>query len=153
MLFRSRLILTCDEVGDFWTAGGRIWPVPSYLPVSWYGRLELAVDSNWRPHYLWTGWNNGEGHGKPKDNGVTRYTHRMVYEKVTGRTLKQFDYVDHLADVCGHKPCCNFDHLEPVHPGVNVARGAGRLTQFKVIPDRGATRITIGYGDPLDALG
>jgi hypothetical protein len=124
--------------------GGTPVLVPDYIPNSWLNRLKLEIDAMGQPHFLWTGWNNGEGHGKYRDGKKIRYTHRTVVEKVRGIVLSRWQYVDHIAEICGRKRCCNYDHLEPVTPGVNTARGPGAETQFKPV---------WGYGESLDAIG
>lgn len=101
--------------------------LPSYIPREWWDRVEVVVDER-GVHYCWTGWNNGEGHGKAKVDGRTVYTHREIYERCSGVKLGRFDFVDHG---CERKPCMNFDHLEAVPPAVNTARGPGRHTQYR----------------------
>lgn len=101
--------------------------LPSYIPVKWADRIKVIVDSK-GIHFMWTGWNNGEGHGKASWKGKVVYCYRHVYETVTGVKLKTLDYVDHL---CERKPCLTFEHLEPVPPGINIIRGRGRRTMFK----------------------
>lgn len=101
--------------------------LPDYIPAEWRNRITIHCDGR-GVHYLWTGWNNGEGHGKVRVKGKMRYTHREIVERVTGTKLERRDYVDHL---CELKPCLNFDHLEPVPPGENTARGPGSRTQYR----------------------
>lgn len=117
--------------------------LPGYIPFAWHDRIRVVTDAK-GTHYLWTGWNNGEGRGKAREGGKAVYTHRRIVEIVTGRKLNRFEYVDHVAERCDHKACMNFDHLEPVPPAVNTARGPGAQHQFKP---------AWGYGEPLDALG
>lgn len=101
--------------------------LPDYIPAAWRNRVKIFVDDR-GVHYLWTGWNNGEGHGKVRVAGKMRYTHREIVERVTGRKLSRWDYVDHK---CELKPCLNFDCLDPTTPGENTARGPGRHTQYR----------------------
>lgn len=117
-----------DATVYWWLLNGRIIIAPSYLPVEWLDRITPAIDATGRLHLLWTGWNNGQGHGKVRVDGKVRYVYREVVERVTGRKLSRFDYVDHL---CTRKRCVNFDCLEVVPPGENTRRGPGRLMQFK----------------------
>lgn len=132
---------------------GAVATVPDYIPDEWLNRLRLEIDAAGQPHFLWTGWNNGEGHGKFKEDGKARYTHRAVVEKVERRTLTRLDYVDHKAEICGRKACCNYDHLETVPPGVNTARGHGAANQFRKAAEYNAEMYREHYyGDPLDAL-
>lgn len=119
--------------------------IPDYIPDGWVNRLRLEVEKyNGRVHWHWTGWNNGEGHGKFKQGGKTKYVHRDVVERVDGVKLTRWQYVDHKVEVCGRKSCMVRDHLEPVPPGVNTARGPGAATQYRPPAD---------YGEPLDAIG
>lgn len=106
---------------------GTICVIPDYVPARWYPRLTAEIDAK-GTHILMGGWNNGEGHAKCRMDGKATYAYRWVYQKVTGRVLKRFDYVDHR---CERKPCIVFEHLEPTTPGENIWRGPGRHTQFK----------------------
>lgn len=108
-------------------ADGMMYLIPDYIPDAWLDRLTVVADDK-GVHFLWTGWNNGEGHGKFKEGGKTFYTHRRVYETVTGRKLKRTDYVDHL---CERKSCCTFECLEPTTPGINTFRASGDKNQFR----------------------
>lgn len=125
---------------------------PDYIPVEWMSRItpEYGPDRNGvcRWHLLWTGWNNGEGHGKFKRAGRAAYCYREVVEKVTGRLLTRDQHVDHI---CERKPCLTFECLEVVSPGENVARGPGADNQFKPTGQYVA-ELAKTYGDPLDAL-
>lgn len=80
------------------------------------------------PCLVWSGWNNGKGHGNARVNGKKVYIHRHSYELANNVTLSTDDIVDHL---CRNRPCWNPDHLEHVTMGVNTARGLGAFTQFK----------------------
>lgn len=101
--------------------------LPDYIPSAWHNRIQILSDHR-GVHYLWTGWNNGQGHGKVWREGKMRYTHREIVERVEGRKLERFDYVDHR---CERKPCLNYDCLEVVPPAENTARGPGRHTQYR----------------------
>lgn len=139
-----------------WQHNGRLYVVPDYLPDEWLDRITLEVDADGKPHYLWTGWNNGEGHAKVKRQGKTIYCHRDIVERVEGRKLTRLQYVDHE---CARKNCLNYDCLEAVPPGVNTQRGPGRHTQFKPaaayldsapLPDTWVKQLFLA--EPLDAL-
>lgn len=101
--------------------------IPDYIPPEWHSRIRVEVDDR-GIHYLWTGWNNGEGHGKVSIAGKPYYTHRLVYERHHGVRLSRFDFIDHL---CERKACLNRDHLEAVPPSINTYRGPGRHSQFR----------------------
>lgn len=129
---------------------GKLWLIPDYLPDEWLDRITLEVDADGKGHWLWTGWNNGQGHAKVRRDGKTLYCHRDIVERVTGRKLTRFQYVDHL---CARKPCLNFDCLEVVLPGVNTHRGPGRHTQFKPAEPPPEPLQPFGtWREPLDAL-
>lgn len=76
----------------------------------------------------WTGWNNGEGHGKVSVKGQTHYVHRLSWTFANELVLADDNVVDHL---CRNRPCWNPTHLERVTVAVNTARGAGRFYQYK----------------------
>lgn len=101
--------------------------IPDYIPEHWHDRIKIVEDER-GIHYLWTGWNNGEGHGKVRVEGKQVYTHRYVYSKVHGIVLRTLDFVDHL---CERKPCVNVNHMEKVTPAINTARGPGKFWQFR----------------------
>lgn len=101
--------------------------LPWYILPRWHDRIRVHFDHR-GIHFLWTGWNNGEGHAKAEIDGKVWYLHRWIYTKVTGIKLDRFDYIDHR---CEHKNCLNHDCHEPVSPGVNTERGPGRRTQFR----------------------
>lgn len=127
---------------------GQNYPVPDYIPHEWLDRIKVMADDK-GVHWLWTGWNNGEGHGKVRVNGKAKYTHREIWERVTGTKLLRSQYVDHK---CEHKPCLTFEHLEPVLPGVNTQRGPGRHTQYKPLTGPGKCCCFAGF-EPLDTIG
>lgn len=111
---------------------GRCYIMPEYLHP-WANRITCSVDER-GVHWLWNGWNNGEGHAKVRIAGKTRYLYRHLFEKLNGVTLVRCDHIDHL---CERKPCLNAEHWEKVTPGENTARGPGRWTQFKARMERG----------------
>lgn len=123
--------------------------IPLYIPDHWLNRIRVEWHDG-KPHYLWTGWNNGDGHGKVRHAGKAIYCYRDVVERVTGVKLTRFQYVDHK---CACKPCLNFDCLEVVPPGVNTQRGPGRHTQFKPAADYPAPSPSCAtWLEPLDGL-
>ena len=117
--------------------------LPNYIPAKWHNRIKIELDER-GVHYIWTGWHNGEGHGKVQINGKARYVHRLIYAAVHGVVLGRFDYIDHL---CGHKGCINVTHLEAVTPKANTDRGPGKQTQFKPLV-AGAYDVRVDAGDP-----
>lgn len=119
---------------------GFYYKIPAYIPLKWARKVKVLVDEK-GIHYLWTGWNNGEGHAKAKHDGKTVYIYRFLFQMMTGIVLRRWDYVDHT---CEHKACLNYDHWEAVAPRVNTARGPGAATQYRPPAD---------YGEPLDAIG
>lgn len=124
--------------------------LPAYLPPEWHDRIVVEIDQDGKLHYLWTGWNNGQGHAKVRRQGAAIYCHRDVVERVEGRKLTRFQYVDHL---CTRKACLNYDCLEVVPPGVNTLRGPGRLTQFKpAAPPEEPSPCSATWREPLELL-
>lgn len=101
--------------------------LPSYIPEAWHNRIRIEIDER-GVHYLWTGWSNGEGHGKVRVKGKAVYVHREVIRLKTGVPVPKNKVVDHL---CRHRPCMNFDCLEPVTVAVNTYRGDGAYYQYK----------------------
>jgi hypothetical protein len=101
---------------------------------NWYGgpkpvpvaeRLWAKVDKT-ETCWLWTGGRNASGYGritesKRLESGRRWYTHRLVYTLLVGPIPDGME-LDHL---CRVRHCCNPEHLEPVTPGVNVARSEG----------------------------
>lgn len=143
-----------DETAYCWLVDGVFVPVPSYLPVHWRDRIipEWGPDrdGNMRWHFLWTGWNNGEGHAKVRKAGKTVYCHREVVETVEQRKLTRWNHVDHK---CERKNCLNYDCLEAVTPGVNTQRGPGVQHQFKpaaAYQEQALSSAT--WREPLDGL-
>ena len=110
--------------------------LPDYIPREWHDRIRVVLDEK-GVHYLWTGWNNGEGHGKVSVDGKAQYTHRIICSRVQGRPLSKGEVVDHN---CRHRPCLNGDHLEPVTVSVNTNRGNGIYYQFKRSHEYGSDR-------------
>ena len=116
--------------------------IPDYIPARWHDRIEVVEDERGL-HYLWTGWCNGKGHAKARVDGKIVYVYRWLVEKLLGRKLDRWEYVDHL---CERKACLNLDHLEPVTPEINTARGPGRHTQFKPIARICNTELSLTTG-------
>lgn len=86
------------------------------------------------PCLMWTGWNDGKGHGKYRDHGKGIFVHRRSWELANCRELRDDEVVDHL---CRHPECWNPTHLEAVTVAVNTARGNGRFYQYKMAKQYG----------------
>lgn len=128
--------------------------LPDYIPDAWLERITVELDADCHVHFLWTGWNNGEGHAKFKRGGKTLYCHRDIVERVERRTLTRWNYVDHK---CARKNCLNYYHLEAVSPGENTRRGPGGQQQYKPAgayqePEPSSATWQEKYGDPLDGV-
>lgn len=110
----------------FAVVDGRCYIMPEYLHP-WADKITCRVDAR-GVHWLWQGWNNGEGHAKARIDGKTHYLYRWLYAKLHSMTLVRNDHIDHL---CELKPCLNAEHWEKVTPGENTARGPGQRTQYR----------------------
>lgn len=106
--------------------GGICYIMPEYLHP-WADKITCRVDER-GVHWLWQGWNNGEGHAKVRIDGKVHYLYRYLFAKLNGVTLGRWDYIDHT---CENKPCLNAEHWDQVTPGVNTARGPGQHTQYR----------------------
>lgn len=80
------------------------------------------------PHYLideqtgcwvWQRYVNEKGYGKIQADGRSRIAHRYFYELHKG-PIPAGMHLDHL---CRNPSCVNPEHLEPVTPQENTARG------------------------------
>jgi hypothetical protein len=63
--------------------------------------------------WLWTGAVTSSGYGSFAYQGRTQSTHRLAYELLVG-PIPDGLTIDHLAEPCGNKLCCNPVHMEPV---------------------------------------
>lgn len=106
---------------------GRFYVVPDYIRDEWLDRITVIVDAK-GVHWCWTGWNNGEGHGKARIDGRVQYVYRHLVEQKIGRPLLKGEVVDH---VCERKPCITLEHLDPCTTGTNTSRGPGAFTQYR----------------------
>lgn len=80
------------------------------------GKVSVESPGCW----LWTAGDDGQGYGAYSAGGKNVRAHRYVYQLLVGAIPEGMD-LDHL---CRRRRCCNPDHLEPVPPMVNRARGA-----------------------------
>lgn len=69
--------------------------------------------------WLWTGAPDGKGYGAVYYDGRAQRAHRAVYMEMVG-PIPDGLVLDHL---CRTPACVRPDHLEPVTPAVNRARG------------------------------
>lgn len=89
--------------------------------------VEPLADRFWRKVnktedcWLWTGGATREGYGAiwSGPGGRRLMAHRVAWELLRG-PIPEGLHIDHL---CRRPPCVNPDHLEPVTPSVNTARG------------------------------
>lgn len=92
--------------------------------------------------WLWTGATKGNGYGNVRVQKVSKNAHRWVYEELIGPVSDGLQ-LDHL---CRVRRCVNPDHLEPVAPLVNAARGEKAVKRWCVnghdLSDPAVCRIT-----------
>jgi hypothetical protein len=96
-----------------------------------YQELPSRVQSKIQiePHtgcWLWMGCTDSSGYGhvgwgKRRDGKMAmRAAHKLVYELLTGRAIREGLQSDHL---CRTRCCCNPGHIEPVTKLENFRRG------------------------------
>lgn len=72
--------------------------------------------------WLWRGSVTSEGYGTVGYHHISHKVHRLIYEWEIG-AIPSGQVLDHVKERCGHKNCCNPDHLEPVTFLENLRRG------------------------------
>lgn len=93
----------------FWTKVDKNGPVPDHRP-------ELG------PCWIWSGYVHPiTGYGQYGVRKGTRLAHRIGYEYAVG-PIPEGLHLDHL---CRVRRCLRWDHLQPVTPRENIARGLG----------------------------
>lgn len=98
----------------------------SALPDSLRRRVRIEAQPHpglGSPCWIWAGRLNRNGYGRAWHAGAEPVAHRAVYEVLVG-DVPAGHLLDHL---CRRRACCNPDHVEPVLPRVNVARGEAVL--------------------------
>lgn len=83
----------------------------------WAKFAEHSKDACWP----WPGHVGRLGYAQAKFQGAFYLAHRLAYILARGEIPLGL-VLDHL---CRNRSCCNPDHLEPVTPRENVARGEG----------------------------
>lgn len=114
-------------------------PMPGTRP-SFAERVFTYVDA-FGDCWEWTGATK-DGYGVVGRGGRAagnEQTHRAVWQMLVGPIPEGLE-LDHL---CRNHSCCNPDHLEPVTPAVNKARGFGISILY-------SKRETCAFGHPLD---
>jgi hypothetical protein len=97
----------------------RHYPDPvATLPTRFAAKVRRLPGGCWQ----WTGGHTASGYGHISVGaGVCRMAHRVSWELHRG-PIPDGHQIDHL---CRNPSCVNPDHLEPVPPGLNTARGFG----------------------------
>lgn len=80
--------------------------------------------------WLWDGADSGDGYGKIKVDGKSRYVHRVIWEALYG-PIPEGMVLDHL---CRVRCCCNPAHLELVTVKENTHRGEAVLFRKETEP-------------------
>lgn len=89
------------------------------LEARFFAQTEAGADGC----LIWTSFRNSYGYGKMSVNGAKCFAHRVAYELFVG-PIPAGLVIDHL---CRNRACVNVEHMEPVTPWENTARGeAGR---------------------------
>lgn len=92
------------------------------IPEPFACRISVTEDDCW----LWTSYLTRKGYASFKWRGRTYVVHRFIYELFRGPIPAGLT-LDHLADRCSSKACCNPDHLEPVTSRENTLRSLDTL--------------------------
>ena len=82
---------------------------------------KVQVDPDTGCH-VWTAYLDRQGYGKFSANGRMVLAHRFAYEQKRGAIPSGLQ-IDHL---CRNRSCVNPDHMEPVTPRENMARGTNQ---------------------------
>ncbi len=94
--------------------------------------------------WLWTAYTDKDGYGMFWLGKTFVRAHRFGYELAKG-PIPDGLVLDHLKEVCTHRNCVRFDHLEPVTTRENLMRSSNQVAQFAI-----ATECFRGH--PLDYL-
>jgi hypothetical protein len=86
------------------------------LPARMRAKIVDAASGCW----LWQGSIEWHGYGRVKFEGKPQYVHRVVWRLVRGRWPRRD--LDHRAELCPHRHCCNPRHLDDVGRGENLRR-------------------------------
>lgn len=110
------------------------------VPPSLHHRIQIVpkpFDHLEGDCWLFTGWNNGKGHGIIRIEGRRLYIHRVSYARFHGMTVDQLDNCDHL---CRRRGCFQPRHLDNATPRENWERGDGPIYAFKTDEEYAAVR-------------
>lgn len=101
-------------------------PEPNFARRFW-DRVTIDPAGCW----TWSAPSNRDGYGRVGRHGKQSLAHRVAYELIVGQIPEgmQLDHLCHTWDTechggaCKHRSCVNPNHLEPVTPAENKARG------------------------------
>lgn len=105
------------------------------IPEPFLVRIAVTDNDCW----VWQSSLTRKGYASFKYRGRTHVVHRYVYEALVG-PIPDGLTLDHLADRCTSKACCNPAHLEPVTSRENSLRSDHTLA------GRQARQTTCGKG-------